>query len=155
MSLLAMGPLVEYMAFKQAILLGYNTGAGCQSRSNNTFLGSGTSMYGANYVEGSIALGSGATITGYNQLMVATNVTQFNIPGLAASTGTCAGTILEFDSAGNIFPMAGTYKTVSKIDTAIASINAPNYFWFTGPTLSGTEDNFTNRGQLHGSQGQS
>jgi len=33
-----------------------------------------------------IALGAGGTITGYNQLMVATNVTQFNIPGLVAST---------------------------------------------------------------------
>jgi len=107
------------------VMLGYNTGAGCQTGSNNTFLGSNTSMYGANYVEGSIALGSGATITGYNQLMVATNVTQFNIPGLTASTGTGAGTILEFDLAGNILPTAGTYKTVSAIDTAIASIDAP------------------------------
>jgi len=36
--------------------------------------------------------------------------------------------------------MAGTYKTVLAIDTAIASINAPNYFWFTSP---GTENDFT------------
>jgi len=57
--------------------------------------------------------------------VVATNVTQFNILGLAPSTGTGAGTILEFDSEGNILPMAGTYKTVSAIDTDIASINAP------------------------------
>jgi hypothetical protein len=35
-----------------------------------------------------------------------------------------------------------TYKTVSAIDTVIGSINAPNYFWFTAPTLSGTENNF-------------
>jgi len=53
--------------------------------------------------------------------MVAPNVTQFNIPGLVVSTGTGAGTALEFDSAGNILPTAGTYKTVSAIDT----INAP------------------------------
>jgi len=57
--------------------------------------------------------------------MVASNVTQFNIPGLIASTGTGAGKILEFDLAGNILPMAGTYKTVLAIDTAIASIDAP------------------------------
>jgi len=30
--------------------------------------------------------------------------------------------------------MAGTYKTVLAIDTAITSINSPNYFWFTAPT---------------------
>jgi len=35
---------------------GYQTG--CQTGSNNTFLGSGTSMYGANYVDRSIALGT-------------------------------------------------------------------------------------------------
>jgi len=61
--------------------------------------------------------------------MVASNVTQFNIPGLVAYTGTGAGTcttILEFDLAGNILPTAGIYKTVSAIDTAIAAIDAPN-----------------------------
>jgi len=57
--------------------------------------------------------------------MVTSNVTQFNIPGLATSTGTSAGTILEFELAGNILPMAGTYKTVLAIDTAIAPIDAP------------------------------
>jgi len=57
--------------------------------------------------------------------MVAPNITAFNMTGLAPSTGTSAGTILEFDSAGNILPMAGTYKTVSAINTAIASIDAP------------------------------
>jgi len=45
--------------------------------------------------------------------------------GLAASTETGAGTLLEFDAAGNILPKAGTYKTVSAIDTVIASIDAP------------------------------
>jgi len=81
-------------------------------------------MYGASYIVGSIALGANAKVTGYNQLMVAPNVTQFNIPGLTASTGTSTGTILEFDSACNILPTAGTYKTVLAIDTAIAAINA-------------------------------
>jgi len=67
------------------------------------------------YYNGSIALGAGATITGYNQLMVTPNVTQFNMTGLAASTGMGASTILEFDSEGNILPTAGTYKIVSAI----------------------------------------
>jgi len=35
------------------------------------------------------------------------------------------GTILEFDSASNVLPTAGTYKTVAAIDTAIATINVP------------------------------
>jgi len=107
-------------------MLGVNSGPACITGNNNTFLGHNTSMYGASYIVGSIALGAGTKITGYNQLMVASNVTQFNIPGLVASTGTSAGTILEFDSAGNILPTAGTYKkTILAIGTAIASINAP------------------------------
>jgi len=57
--------------------------------------------------------------------MVAPNVTQFNILRLTPSTGTSTGTILEFDLARNILPTAGTYKTVSAIDTAIAAINVP------------------------------
>jgi len=77
------------------------------------------------YYNGSIALGAGAVITNYNQLMVAPNVTAFNMTSLASSTGTSAGTILEFDSEdNNILPMAGAYKTVLAIDTVIASINA-------------------------------
>jgi len=36
-----------------------------------------------------------------------------------------AGTILEFDLASNILPMAETYKTVLDIDTAITAIDAP------------------------------
>jgi len=107
------------------VMIGVNSGPSCTTGNNNTFLEYNTSMYGANYIVGSIALGAGAKVTGYNQLMVASNVTQFNIPGLVASTGTSAGTILEFDLAGNILPMAGTYKTVSAIDTAIAAINSP------------------------------
>jgi len=39
------------------------------------------------FEKGSIALGAGATIIGYNQLIVATNVTQFNTASLAPSTG--------------------------------------------------------------------
>jgi len=54
------------------------------------------------------------------------------------------GTILEFDLAGNMLPTAGTYKTVASIDTAIAAINVPNFFWFTDPTLSGNTENISN-----------
>jgi len=103
------------------VMLGLNSGPACITGNNNTFLGYNTSMYGANYIVESIALGANAKVTGYNQFMVAPHVTQFNIPGLVASTGTGAGTILEFDSARNIIPMAGTYKTILAIDTVIAS----------------------------------
>jgi len=107
------------------VVLCVNSGLACVVGNNNTFLGDNTSMYGANYIIGSIALGAGAKVTSYNQFMVASNVTQFNIPGLTASTGTGTGTILEFDSAGNILPMAGTYKTIFAIDMVSAAINAP------------------------------
>jgi len=126
------------------VMLGIISGPSCITGSNNTFLGYNTLMYGATYIVGSIALGANARITGNNQLMVTPNITQFNIPGLTASTGTGAGTILEFDLAGNVLPMAGTYKTVAAIDTAIAAINVPNFFWFTDPTLSGNTENISN-----------
>jgi len=57
--------------------------------------------------------------------MVVTNVKAFNLAVFASSTQTGTGTILGFDSVGNILPMAGTYKTVLAIDTAIAIIDAP------------------------------
>jgi len=56
--------------------------------------------------------------------MVASNVTSFNISGLTPSTGSGEGTILEFDSSGNIIPSAGTYNTVSKIDTKLSSLQS-------------------------------
>jgi len=100
--------------------------------------GAGGSPYGAGGSPyGSIALGFGAIVNNYNQLMVAPNVTAFNIAGLAALTGTGVGTILEFDLGGNVLPTAGTYKTVSAIDTAIAAINAPYAFsWYQNTTVS-------------------
>jgi len=107
-------------------MLGTYSGNSCETGSNNTFLGYNTAFKpGQTAYNGSIALGSNATINNSDQLMVASNVTSFNITGLAASTGTGAGTILEFDSAGNVLPTAGTYKTVASIDTAIAAVNAP------------------------------
>jgi len=56
--------------------------------------------------------------------MVGSNITSFNISGLAASTGTGEGTILEFDSSGNIIPSVGTYNMVSKIDTKLSSLQS-------------------------------
>jgi len=108
------------------VMVGANAGNICSGGSNNTFLGSNTDFTpGVGYYSGSIALGSGAIIDNYNQLMVSSNVTTFNMAGLAALTGTGEGTILEFDLAGNVLPTAGTYKTVAAIYTAIAAINAP------------------------------
>jgi len=53
-----------------------------------------------------------------------------NISGSTTSMGTGEGTILEFDSSGNIIPSMGTYNTVSKIDSAISTIKN-NYIFFT------------------------
>jgi len=107
-------------------MLGTYSGNSCEIGSNNTFLGYNSGFKGGETAfNGSIALGSNATINNSDQLMVASNVTSFNITGLAASTGTGEGTILEFDSAGNVLPTAGTYKTVASIDTAFAALNAP------------------------------
>jgi len=75
-------------------------------------------------LSGSIALGAGAVITNYNQLMVASSITSFNISRLTTSTGTREGTILDFDSSGNVIPSAGTYNTVSKIDTELSSLQS-------------------------------
>jgi hypothetical protein len=120
------------------VMVGASAGSICSGGSNNTFLGSNTDFTPrVGYFNGSIALGSGAIVDNYNQLMVAPNVTAFNMAGLAASTGTGAGTILEFDLAGNILPTAGTYKTVASIDTAIAAVNAPYAFsWYQNTTVS-------------------
>jgi len=74
----------------------------------HSLLGANTQFEGATYISGSIALGEGAVINGYNQLMVASNVTSFNISGLTPSPGSREGTILEFESSGNIIPSAWT-----------------------------------------------
>jgi len=107
------------------VMLGANAGGTCITGSNNTFLGYNTSLTpGKIYLSGSVALGSGATISDYNQLAVASNVTSFNMSGLTASTDS-TGTILEFDSGGNIAPSAGTHNTVLAIDTSISALDAP------------------------------
>jgi len=104
-------------------MVGYNSGGTCEDGSNNTFLGTYTQLHpGEQSLSGSIALGAGVVISNYNQLMVASNVTSFNISGLTSSTGSREGTILEFDSEGNISPSAGTYNSVSKIDTAVSRL---------------------------------
>jgi len=81
----------------------------CEDGSNNTFLGTNTKLQpGQQLIGDPIALGAGVVISNYNQLMVASNVTSFNISGLTSSTGSREGTISEFESSGNIIPSAGT-----------------------------------------------
>jgi len=63
-------------------------------------------------------------ITNSDQFVVASNVTSFIIPGLTQLTGSGEGIILEFNSSGNIIPSAGTYNTVSKIDTELSSLQS-------------------------------
>jgi len=106
-------------------MVGYKSGGSCEIGSNNTFLGALTQFKpGISAINGSIGLGYNAIIDDYNQLMVGLSVTSFNISGLAASTGTGEGTILEFDSSGNIIPSTGTYNTVSSIDTEFSSLQS-------------------------------
>jgi len=68
-------------------------------------------------------LGEGATVSTYNQLMVAPNVKTFNISG-TPSTGSGEGTISEYDSSGNIIASAGTYNSVSKIYSKFSSLSS-------------------------------
>jgi len=107
------------------VMVGYNSGGGYQTGSNNNFLGANTQFTGATYISGSIALGEGATVSKENQLVVVPTITSFNISGLTTSTGTGTGTILEYNLSSNVLPKAGTYNNVSAIDTIIAAINAP------------------------------
>jgi len=107
------------------VMVGFNAGGGCkQGSNNNTFLGTITQFMGGTYMNSSIGLGEGVIVSGYNQFMVALNITSFNISGLAASTGSGEGTILEFDSAGNILPSVGTLNSVSKIDSAVSTLQS-------------------------------
>jgi len=99
----------------------------CEDSSNNTCLGSNAQLKpGQSAISGSIALGANAVTNNNNQFMVVPNITSFIISGLTASTGTGIGTILEFDSSGNIIPSMGTYNTVSKIDTELQNSVSTN-----------------------------
>jgi len=103
---------------------------------DNTVVGNNTNVY-ADYCSESIVLGAWCTNTASNQLYVSPSITLFNISGLITSMGTGVGTIMEFDSSGNIIPSTGTYNMVSKIDTTITSINAPYAFsWYQTTTIS-------------------
>jgi len=97
------------------VMVGNNSGGGCETGSNNTFLGANTQFKGATYISGSIALGEGVVVNGYNQLMVASNVTSSNISGLTSSTGSGEGTILEFDSSA-FSPLKLTFSIGIKLD---------------------------------------
>jgi len=114
--------------------IGYIAGKSCEEGSNNTFVGANVQLTpGQSYFSGSIGLGSGTIVSNSNQFVVASNVTSFIMPGLTTSTGTGEGTILEFDSSGYIIPSAGTYNTVSKIDTAISALQSNSSISTTGP----------------------
>jgi len=107
------------------VMVGDNSGATCENGLNDTFLDTNTKLYpGEQLISDFIALGAGAVISNYNQLKVASNVTTFNISGLTPSTGSGEGTILEFDSSGNITPSAGTCNAISKIDTEPSSLQS-------------------------------
>jgi len=62
---------------------------GCETGSNNTFLGANTQFEGALYISGSITLGEGATVNKENQLMVVSTITSFNISGLTPWNWNC------------------------------------------------------------------
>jgi len=107
------------------VMVGYNSGGTCEDGSNNTFLGTNTQLHlGQSSISGSVALGRGVVISNYNQLMVASTINSFNISGLTPSTGSGEGAILEFDSSGNSIPSAGTYNSVSKIESEFSSLSS-------------------------------
>jgi len=145
----AAGGLYRLTTGSRNVMVGYNLGGSCESGSNNTFLGTNTQFKpGQSAFNEFIALGSNAIINTNNQLMVAPTITSFNISGLTASTGTGEGTILEFDSSGNIIPSEGTYNSVSKIDNAIGAASgicpldssmqvSPTYLPLATPTTLG------------------
>jgi len=59
------------------VMVGYNSGGGCQTGPNNTFLGANTQFTGSTYITRSITLGEGATVREENQLVVAPTITFF------------------------------------------------------------------------------
>jgi len=112
------------------VCVGPAAGGSLSTGTGNVFIGSNTGAY-ASDCTGAIVLGSrlnsttapNVSNTADNQLYIAPHVTSFNFSGLAAGTDS-TGTILEYDSTGNIIPSAGTYNTVSKIDTELSSLSS-------------------------------
>jgi len=110
------------------VCVGCAAGNSITSGTRNLCIGSNCNVY-SGVCTSSIVLGSRVNAsspnvvnTANNQLYIAPSITSFNISGLTASTGSREGTILEFDSSGNIIPAVGTYNTVSKIDTDISTL---------------------------------
>jgi hypothetical protein len=68
-----------------------------------------------------LTTGRGSCETGSNNTFLGTNTQLYPGEQLIRSG---EGTILEFDSSGNIIPSAGTYNTVSKIDTELSSLQS-------------------------------
>jgi len=112
------------------ICLGSAAGIATSLGTGNVCIGSNCNVYLGDCI-GSIVLGSrvnssspNVVNTANNQLYIAPSITSFNISGLTPSRGRREGTILEFDSSGNITPSAGTYNMVSKIDTGLSSLQS-------------------------------
>jgi len=102
------------------ISVGSASGSFDNTVSDNIYIGNGTSTNSSG-VSGSVILGNKASCSTSNQLILSSSITTLNVPGLT-STGSGEGTILEYDSSKNILPSAGTYNSVSQIDTAITAI---------------------------------
>jgi hypothetical protein len=112
------------------VLIGPEAGGSLTVGNCNVCIGSHCGVY-SDDCSNAIVLGSrdtpssaAFTNTASNQLYIAPAVTSFNFPSLAASTGSGEGTIIEYDSSGNIIPSAGTYNSVSKIDTEISTLQS-------------------------------
>jgi hypothetical protein len=116
---------------EENVLIGPEAGGNLTTGNCNVCIGSHCGVYSDDCTN-AIVLGSRSspsstpyTNTASNQLYIAPAVTSFNFPSLAASTGTGAGTIIEYDSSGNIIPSAGTYNSVAALDTVIGNLLAP------------------------------
>jgi len=98
--------------------IGFKAGTNITITNNNIVISSSANVYSDAYST-AILIGTSAT---NNQALSCPNTTSFNICGLTPSMGTGTGTILEYNLAGNIIPSASTYNSVSKICTAISTI---------------------------------
>jgi len=115
------GSLITRGSGNICIGVGSTSGSFDNTVSDNTYIGNGTSTT-ASGVLGSLILGNNASCSTSDQLILSPSITTLNVLGLVSSTGSGEGTILEYDSSKNILPSAGTYNSVSKIDTAITAI---------------------------------
>jgi len=122
-------PSFNWAKLISVVLLSGTNDAAC---SNNIYIGPGA-ITSAAEVSNSIMLGSGATSGVSNEFMIS-NIDHLNIPSLTTSTdGT--GTLLQWGGAkvGWVQASGGTYNSVSKIDTAISTLQSNSGVSSTGP----------------------